>query len=459
MNIRPTVRASLLTGLLAFVATSTSAVTVATPNELPAPSNPDFAYAWPVQVTGTDSLHQLTVPADVYPVLTRLDLSDLTLIDATGQPVSLSILPQPSLNAWLDLPTPMEIVLQHGLPLTDDAPYPSERSRIRLLVQSRQTDVLPIRALRINYEHRRELPADATFRVRASAKPESNASAGEWLHLDEVASRFNADTRTGEVRLVLEPQATRELELMIAPIPASVTVRSVMAEYDLRESPELRWVDTTLQPLAGTATQWDMFEYLAPGPARFHRARFDLGGDKVGEIELMSLDGSGYWAGQGAMTSYDISLDDARFARNTLGFREVRARRWRVMVRPAPESPPKLQLAYQPDILVFSKRGPAQLTLLAGSQRVQRPSYPVLDMVEDVRAQLGQDWQPARAQVGARFPWRGTEALKPVPPKSNQDYRAWLLWSLLLVAAVLVGYMAVNMLRETNDAESNKPDV
>lgn len=456
MSIRM-LRSGLIAGMLAAAVMSASAVSVATPTDQPTRNSPDFAYAWPVQVSGTDSLHQLTVPADVYPVLTRLDLSDLVLIDESGQPVSMSILPQPSVNAWLDLPTPMQIIVQQGLPLSDDTPYPSERARIRLVVQSRQTEVLPIRALRISYEHRQELPADATFRVRAAAKPESAASAGEWLHLNEVASRYNADTRTGEVRLVLEPEATRELELMLAPVPASVTVRAVMAEYDLRESPELRWVDTTLQPQEGTTTQRDVFEFLAPGPALFHRARFELGGDKVGEIELLSRDGSGYWQGQGSITSYDIALDDARFARNTLGFREVRARRWWVKVRPAPESPPKMQLAYQPDILVFSKRGPAQLTLLAGSQRVQRPSYPVLDMVEDVRVQMGQDWQPVQAQIGAKFAWRGTEALKPAPAKSTKDYRAWLLWSLLVAAAVLVGYMAINMLRESNDSEPKNP--
>lgn len=445
--------------LLGIISGSAVAVSVATPaDDASEPkSGPEYAFAWPVSVTGTDSLHQLTLPADVYPVLSRMDLSDLELIDAEGQPVPVSVLPQASLNAWLDMPTPMQIARQQGMALAEGETYPSERAQIRLLVQSNQTEVLPIRALRISYEHRRELPADATFRVRAAGDGVELASDGEWLHLNEVASRFNADTRTGEVRLNLEPTATRELELMIAPVPASLTVRSVMAEYAVEEGLDLRWVDTDLLPQEAPATQRNAFEFKAPGPAPYHRARFTLDTDHVGEIALLSLDSAGYWQGQGQITSYDIALDDARFARNTLGFRETRARRWRVIVSPAPVTPPKLQLAYRPDVIVFSKRGPASLTLLAGSQRARRPVYPVIDMVEDVRAQMGRDWQPPVASIGKRVSWHGVDALKPATAADPREYRAWLLWSLLVAAAVFVGYMAVSMIRETPRDEAPKP--
>ncbi|MBK8286849.1 MAG: DUF3999 family protein [Ahniella sp.] len=48
----------------------------------------------PVTVTGTDSLHQFRLPADLYPVLQRDDLRDLELIDEQGYSVPLAILPE-----------------------------------------------------------------------------------------------------------------------------------------------------------------------------------------------------------------------------------------------------------------------------------------------------------------------------------------------------------------------------
>ncbi|MBK8286850.1 MAG: DUF3999 family protein [Ahniella sp.] len=317
------------------------------------------------------------------------------------------------------------------------------------MAQTRQTDVLPIRALRIIYEHSRELPADASFRIRQAEGVESQADEGPWVHLKEVASRFDSASSSGEVRLVLEPVRTREIELMLSPVPASVTVRQVLAEYDWEEPVPVRWESARLLPLKPPQNQHDHFEFDSGGPAPWHRLRIKLGKDVVGKVQMMALTPEGYWRGIGTLTAYDIALDDARFARDQIAFDEQRARRFRIQIEPPPQHPPELNLAYRPDLMVFSQRGPARLTLLAGSDTHLRALYPVRDMVEDVRNQLGADWHPADATVGARGEWTGTLAFKPVEkPLPKEDYKPWLLWSLLMIAAVLVGWMALKMTRE-----------
>ena len=408
-----------------------------------------YRFAWPVTVSGTDSLHQFRLPVDLYPVLFRDDLGDLELIDEQGYSVPLATLPEAPLRPWLQLPTPMSIVHQSAQALAEGEPYPSERARIRIVVQTRQTDVLPIRALRIIYEHHRELPADASFRIRQATGAESQADEGPWVHLKEVASRFDLASHSGEVRLVLEPVRTREIELMLSPVPASVTVRVVMAEYDWEEPTPVRWQTAELLPMKSPQAQQSYFEFASGGPAPWHRLRLGLGKDVVGKAQVLALTTDGYWQGIGGLTAYDIALDDARFARDQIAFDEQRARRFRVQIDPPPQHPPEISLAYRPDLNVFSQRGPARLTLLAGSEKHVRAIYPVREMVEDVRNQLGADWHPADATVGSRVEWTGTLAFKPVEkPAPKEDYKPWLLWSLLMIAAVLVGWMALKMTRE-----------
>lgn len=423
------------------------AVAVAGP-EKPNPEPADATVsAWPVTVAGSDSLHQLEVPADVYARLGRDDLRDLVLVDADGEPVPMALLPQEPLRSWLDLPTPMRIVQGQVGPLAPGAPYPSERARVLVRAQSTQSDVLPIQALRIEYEHPNRLPADATFRIRQS--PGGAEVDDTWLHLHEVAEQHDPVRRVGTVRVLLEPVATRDIELALAPVPSSLTIRSVMAEYAWPEPPGVRWEAATLLPQEVPQAQRFRFEFASVGPAPWHRARVRLGDDAVGTVRAFAEASPGYWRDLGTLTVYDISLDDARFARNTFGFEEQRLRRVRLEVEPAPAEPPRLELAYRPDRLVFSHRGPATLTLLAGGGTLRDADHPVVSMLEEVRHQFGQSWQPPEASVGPRTTWNGPLAsVTPGKPAPKGEYRAWLLWSLLTIAAVVIGWMALGLAKD-----------
>lgn len=402
-----------------------------------------YRFAWPVHVPGTDSLHRLTLPADLYPVLMRDDLSDIELVDDAGRAVPMAILAQESLQQWLELPTPMRIVRQHMGPLAEGAPYPSERSRNEILVESQQSRTLPILALRITYEHADRLPGEATFRARAHDRD-------QWVHVREVSDRFDVATRSGEVRIVLEPMSTRSVVVAVGPVSSALTIRSVMAEHAWREPEGVRW--TSASPLAQTGEHQRQpgFEFASAGPAPWHRARISLGDDHVGTVRLFTRVHDGYWQELGTMTVYDISLDDARFARNALAFTEQRSRQFRVDVDPVPTHPPVLKLAYRPDLMVFSQRGPARLMLLAGSRQHRRADYPLDDMVNDVRRQVGNAWQPPEAEVGARVEWTGKVAFDPpkAAPEPKPEHRAWILWILLGLASIVVGGMALKLARD-----------
>ncbi|MCW5577506.1 MAG: DUF3999 domain-containing protein, partial [Dokdonella sp.] len=61
-------------------------------------------------------------------------------------------------------------------------------------------------------------------------------------------------------------------------------------------------------------------------------------------------------------------------------------------------------------------------------------------------AQLGAQWQPPLATIGAGVPSGGDSVLKAPPVPIS--WSRWLLWITLLAGTVLVGALALGMLRE-----------
>ena len=61
------------------------------------------------------------------------------------------------------------------------------------------------------------------------------------------------------------------------------------------------------------------------------------------------------------------------------------------------------------------------------------------------RAGLGKDWQPPLARLGAATRSAGDTALTPLP--AAIPWRRWLLWGVLVVAAAVVGGLALGLLR------------
>jgi hypothetical protein len=94
---------------------------------------------------------------------------------------------------------------------------------------------------------------------------------------------------------------------------------------------------------------------------------------------------------------------------------------------------------------VFLAEGAAPYTLAVGSARVQRAAYPVDVALASLRAQLGRNWQPPLATLGAERESAGAAAFQ--TPALPVPWRRWLLWVVLLLGAVVVGGFALSLLR------------
>ena len=105
-----------------------------------------------------------------------------------------------------------------------------------------------------------------------------------------------------------------------------------------------------------------------------------------------------------------------------------------------------LRLGYRPEVVVFLAEGNPPFALLAGSARASRQDAPLPQLVDALRAERGREWQPVTAALGTREALAGDAALQPVAPPT--DWKRWLLWSVLVVGALLVAGFASSLLRQ-----------
>ena len=107
---------------------------------------------------------------------------------------------------------------------------------------------------------------------------------------------------------------------------------------------------------------------------------------------------------------------------------------------------PTLKLGYRPEVVVFLAQGKPPYALVAGSARAQRADAPLPQLVDALRVQRGQEWQPATATLGQPQALAGANALTPAPVE--RDWKAWLLWALLIGGALIVAGFAFSLLKK-----------
>ena len=104
-----------------------------------------------------------------------------------------------------------------------------------------------------------------------------------------------------------------------------------------------------------------------------------------------------------------------------------------------------MRLGYRPEVVVFLAQGTPPYALVAGSASARRAAVPMPELVDALRRDLGEEWQPSPAYLSASAALAGDAAL--VAPPTPRDWKTWLLWGLLVLGAALVAAFAFSLLR------------
>ena len=428
----------------------------------------DYAGQWTLALPRDDGgAYRVVLDREVYRQLQSPRLQDLVVVNAQGTPVATAIFPADAPLArsgtavslpWFPLPVHAGASRQDIAAISEIATDGSLR-RVELRAPGNATAATgdggfvvdasqvrrPLAALRLAWTD--TAPFDRGYRLSASD------DLRQWRDVDADARLVqlqNNGQRIVEDRIALPGVQARYLRLLpTTPQASGLTLTAVIAEpVGQVAAPSLQWEE--LQGRRVDTPQGPTFEYVLDGRFPIEAADVVSPGNSTRgwSLERRDDDQSAWQPAASPWMAYrlDSTGTSSRSPPQPL-HDDSRDRHWRLRARDAFDgAPPVLRLGYRPEVVVFLAEGNPPFALLAGSARASRQDAPLPQLVDALRAERGREWQPVTAALGTREALAGDAALQPVAPPT--DWKRWLLWSVLVVGALLVAGFASSLLRQ-----------
>ena len=431
----------------------------------------DYAYAWPLQ-TGPDSAAwQVELNTDIYAAIRDSSLRDLEIVNAAGEAVPMAprtIQLMPGTANDIDLPLfVLPTMAQPGTGTEDSLQLHIERDangRLRRLdtvesaaavVPTNADIVLDASALGAGIEGlwldwNPDTDVNAQFAVSGSDDLQ------RWRTLVATATVIAIRQDGNELtrhRIAMNGVLTKYLRLHRLDAGAAIAGLRVRAHTQARSTliqPARVWVDAQPVPAQtgensppGTSS----FHYRLPAPLAVSALKLELATDNsLAHVQVFS--------GSPRTLRADLTAFRLRQDGTTLGNDDIeiaptqRTQDWLIVSTTPLDRAPALRVAFRPDRFVFLAQGPAPYRLVAGSVRAHRGNYPVDAALAQLRARLGDTWQPPLAALGARATLQGVAAYTAAPAPTQRDWKTWLLWAVLVGGAALIGALAMSLLRK-----------
>lgn len=439
----------------------------------------DYARQWPLALQGDAGAYRVVLDPAVYRSAQSPALRDVDVLDASGAPVPsalfsadqpLAQLPRLVELPWFPLP-PGPAAQAQDIAVISQRNADGSVSRVETRLAHAQpaatgTDAwlvdasalrAPIVALVLAWPQD-AAPLQASYRVEGSddlrtwqvLQPQAQLLdlVRDGRHLTQRRIALDAGAvADGTLDGSASTRSTKYLRLLPKAQGAAPAITGVHAEL-ATPSAALPWHWATLSGHAVVEHGRTEYRYTLDRRFPVERADVALAGNNAGEWTLQSRDADDApWRTRaGPWVAYRVGAAqrDRSAAQPLDGV--ARDRYWRLSSRTPVNAVPQLRLGYRPEVVVFVAQGSAPFTLVAGSGRALRAEAPVPQLVQALRTQHGSDWQPANALLGAPTVLAGDSALS--PPPLRRDWKAWLLWSVLLAGVVIVAAFAASLLRK-----------
>ena len=429
----------------------------------------DYAQQWPLTLGQEDAgAYRVVLDRTVYQSLQSASLKDLDVINADGVAVAASLFDaeQPLAKSvtyvdapWFPLPATgnpsrdiasiSEIAADGSLRrvvMQNPSSAPASGGSNEYLIDTSRLQA-EVQALQLAWEPG-QAPFDLAYRVTASddlKQWRTVQQEGRLVELQNNGQRILKDrieldsVKAKYLRLL--PLQDGQRALRLSKVRAELVPPTAAQSWQWEESVGKRVVEKD-----GSAS----FEYEIEGRFPFENVDVVLPGNRSNEWALQSRDDpEGQWRSaavpwlafrlqgpEGASRSPPQALQGM-----------TRDRYWKLVPKSGVEGAvPTLTLGYRPEVVVFLAQGKPPYVLVAGSARAQRADAPLPQLVEALRAQRGQEWQPATALLGKPQALAGANALTPAP--AERDWKAWLLWALLIGGALIVAGFAFSLLKK-----------
>ena len=446
----------LLEWRIAMTAVTWSLASVVASAQVPS----DFAMRQPLVASGDKAFFRIELPDAVYDGAARADLGDLRVFNGHGALVPFAFMPRPSplvegigrrplalFPVSVDTTrseagdfsirlrkdsagTMVDIRTRDGTPVAGS-------TTVGYLIDVSQTEE-PLIALR--------LPLPGSGSVTARLRLDASDDLDHWRTVVAdaplLALEYNGN-RLARDRVEFPPMRARYLRIT--------------------------WL--TAAPPALTVALGDLGDRLVDPPRRVRRATgvpdaslpdaftFDLGGalpvDRV-SLELPDVNTvapirvearttpEDPWRAAGEGVAYRLRQDGGEVGSPAIAVAATPSRYFRVRIDPKSggvgATPPRLAAGWYPQEIVYAARGAGPFELAYGSRRVLPGALPIATLVPGYAAR-----KPLPENVGVAQAAAGPSVVNRRAMREPLDLRRWLLWGSLVLAALLLGYMALRL--------------
>ena len=427
-----------------------------------------FALAFPVDVPLGEPVVAIELPAEAYAVLTTDDLRDLAVVDANGQPQTISVVPPSAPRetppAALPLPAPIALPADASDPLADIAvevglDIDGRLSRIQLASTRRDTGPGPREWLldagavaEAGYSGLRVAAAPGPSDFRTLVDVRGSDDLVRWTPIVDRQPLLRVGEGSQRIeRLELRFPTVRHRFLMLRSGSGSSAVPAFVGASLLRAPDEPRAPERTrrlqAQPTPDPATR-----FVFPNVGRLPVTRVAIDLQEPNSVQSFSLSTDVGDArpvlSQG--TAWRLAVDGESLHSAALPVTPPGSGALHLTLG-QPALAPSLVLHYRPAQVVVVAAGTPPFQLLAGSGRYRHRAVRLDDALAGLRAARGRHWSPPLVPVGAAEPLGGSSALLTTPPL---DGGRVALWAVLVLGATLVGGLAWRLLLRTPPTES-----
>ena len=461
--------------LIAFLLLAASSASATTPA--------DYAAVFPISTTGEQAAWLIDLDVDVYRWSQDEDLRDIAIFNAAGNPVPL--------GQWNEI-TPIKIVEDHGpVPLLSlprvVVPKPSRSWRSPGDSPKQHVgQAIEIRLSRGSRPNREWLIDASSLNVGVDtitldwSSPKSGVVARfDVAGSSELESWWSL--RRGAAILALEEDGTRidrrEIKLDRKGFDYLRLIRTddgpdlvglhaeISGRYEQVGAPApLQWIDAKYRSIVTDESTHDVqLRYELPAALPVSQIRLGLFDDNaLARLQILSAfngsDGSTRWNSRAQSVAYRLRRGDELIETPDIALSSgPRIRELRIDSTTPLAQPPRLSVGFRPQRIAFLAEGDGPYLLAVGNRGTRHPDYPIATAIDRLREYP--TWRPQSAMLGAMQTSAGESAIKaPVVQEEAPGWKRGLLWAVLILAAAIVGGMAITLLRGSSQggAEDRK---
>jgi hypothetical protein len=433
----------------------------------------DFARQWQLQApcaqatanaAACEGAFAVTLDESVYRQARRADLGDIAAFNAGGEALPFGPMPaeyrapvaQWQEAAWFLLP-PSALQPSEDLHLHVTRASSGELSldaTLRHGAPGAPQDVLvDVRGGERTVEAIIAEPAMDAPDFSVQVAVEASEDLENWRSIDESATlaqlRQNGQALVRS-RIEFAPEKTKYLRLRLLDGHAGIPLHALRVL--LREpGPAI-----AVQPRSRIAADFVRQEghaYVYQLPARVPVERVDVALADDNAIASFSVSarepGERNWGYLGQLDAFRLRAAGVQLDNEAMDIGTTRRREWRIESNNELARAPVLELYYRPERWLLLTHGDGPYSVAAGSNTRRGDSFPLDALLGQVRAKFGRDWQPAAAVLGPMQTAGGEAALTAYDAESK---RTWLLWAVLLLAAIAVIVMVLRLLKASPES-------